>query len=146
MLKVSYRLRDHGWATACLFNGSETLTLSVSYITPALDDLIDAIIVLLLGYERADFRWLTEPGDYHIRLVRHGEVIRLTVLERSQEVFSGEERLLPLAVQVRSQLRQLRHTHGLLGYQTSWRRPFPIEASKRLETLIKEAKAKLPSP
>jgi hypothetical protein len=123
----------------------ETLAVSVSYISPALDDFVEATIALLLGEERADFWWYAEPKKYQVLFHRQGEVVRLSVLERAQEVFSAEDSLLSLAVQVRSQLRQLRHTHGLLGYQTSWQRPFPREGQKRLEALIKKTKRPIPS-
>jgi len=126
MLKLSYRLADHGWATASLSNGSETFTVSVSYISPALDDLVEATITLLVGEEGAGIWWYTEPGKYQVLFRRTGEVVRLSVVERSKEVFSAENLLLNLAVHVRSQLRQLRHAHGLDGYQTTWRKPFPL--------------------
>lgn len=141
MLKFSYRLTGHGWATACVSNGSETLILSLSYISPALDDLVEATIALLLGAERSDFWWHSEPGRYQVLLVRHGEVVRLSVEEGNVEIFAAEDLLLGLAVQVRSQLRQLHRKHGLEGYQASWRRPFPLEGQKRLESLIKAGKA-----
>ena len=147
MLTLSYTLLDHGWAPATLSDGVEALALHVSYISPALDDLVDAAIVLLLGEEEANFRWYTEPDEYQIALQRQGVSVRLRVLElqssgRWTEIFAAEGELLRLAIQVRSQLRQLGHTHGLEGYRASWRRDFPVAALRRLEALIRDEKAR----
>lgn len=119
----------------------------MSYISPALDDLVDAAIVLLLGEEDASFRWYTEPDEYQIALQRQSVSVRLRVLElrfsgRWIEIFAAEGELLRLAIQVRSQLRQLRFTHGLDGYRASWRSDFPVAALRRLEALIREEKAR----
>jgi len=149
VLTLTYTLLDHGWAAATLSNGVETLTLEVSYISPALDDLVDATIALMLDGEEASFRWYTEPGRYQIVVQRQGIAIRMRVLElrfsgRWIEIFAAEGELLRLAIQVRSQLRQLRHTHGLEGYLASWRRDFPVAALRRLEDLIRDEKGRRP--
>jgi hypothetical protein len=145
MLAVSYHLLDHGWARVTLSSGEAALALSVSYITDALDELVEAVIKLLLGMEEASLRWRTEPGEYRVQFQARGDTVSVQVLERRTpvrwaDVLSAEGSLLHLGIQVRSALRQLRQTHGLEGYKTSWGREFPIEHQRRLEALIRQEK------
>ena len=53
MLTFTYNLLDHGWARVVLLSADVTRTLHVSCISPALNDLVDATLGLLLGAEEA---------------------------------------------------------------------------------------------
>jgi hypothetical protein len=62
-LVFSFRLDGADWATAELRVGSDSVTLSVSGMTDAPEDLLDAVISLFYGATFSWVSWMEEP-DY----------------------------------------------------------------------------------
>lgn len=76
----SYRLTGSGWAEADLAHGDQSLHLTASYLSDALDNLLTAVEQLLDGAEKADAIWDEEPGRFHWDFRRHGSVADFQLL------------------------------------------------------------------
>jgi hypothetical protein len=138
----------HGWATATLSDGDNSIEVTASYLTDALGDLSRAVIALLRGASNARVVWAEEPGEYHWVFDRLDDRVALRVLwflnrastvsdERGTTVFNIECRLNDLAGQLESQLRGLLESLGSQGYEEAWvRHLFPLAEYEQLRGLI----------
>jgi hypothetical protein len=70
----------HGWATATLSDGDNSIEVTASYLTDALGDLSRAVIALLRGASNARVVWAEEPGEYHWVFDRLDDRVALRVL------------------------------------------------------------------
>jgi hypothetical protein len=75
----SYRLTDVGWAEADLAATDQSVRLTASYLSDALDNLLGAIEHVLNGAETSEAFWDEEPGRFHWDLERQGPNVHLRI-------------------------------------------------------------------
>jgi hypothetical protein len=63
-LEFTYELVGRGWARCSLQIGDKEVTLTPSYLSDALGDLLAAIITVVRGAERATASFADEPGEH----------------------------------------------------------------------------------
>jgi hypothetical protein len=80
MVKLTYTLREHGWAEIDAQLGQTAIRFPVSYISQALDDLVSAVTAILLGQPVARFALIDEPGAFCWILVRRRDRLAVTIL------------------------------------------------------------------
>jgi hypothetical protein len=71
-MEFIYRLTGAGWAEARIADASSTATVTASYLSDALRDLLRAVLLLLEGAAEARCSWEEEPGEFRWVLTRAG--------------------------------------------------------------------------
>jgi hypothetical protein len=143
MLDLTYNLRDHGWATACVSNGDAFVEMTASYLSDALGDFARAVRGLMRGLPETTFSFLDEPGEHRIVLKRDGEAVHATVhwfedddgadLQHGRVVLTGECGIGELVTTTISCLRKVLDMHGEAGYRERWQKDdFPMREYRDL--------------
>ena len=155
MLRLDYKLHEHGWASAFVGDGSTTVTFDASYLSDALGDLARAVRAVLRGLPESKCAFEQEPGEHRLLFVRDEQVIRIT-LERLHETFSRAQRgelllvtqsePLQLAEEVLNCLFRVLARHGEDDYLRRWiNAPFPSAEYRDLLEIHNELTAARPA-
>jgi hypothetical protein len=147
---IDYRLLGAGWAECEVEIQRETVTVSASYLSHALERLIEAAISVARGAAEATVRWDEEPGEIRWRLGRVGEErLRVRILhfeerwddlpdEEGEVLLDAECRLRTFAGAVLSAAQRVLEKHGTGGYQNEWgMHGFPMERMRALEAALR---------
>ncbi len=149
-LRLACTLTGRGWVEASLSDGSHELTLTASYLSDALSDLLWIVISLVEGAQEGTCAWQQEPGEYRWLFSRQEEQIEIRLLWFS-ETFSqrpDEEgechllltcSLLKFATKIQRQYKHLLSTWGDAGYRETWGYPFPHIELLKLKHLLARA-------
>jgi hypothetical protein len=137
-LSIDYRLTGTGWAECTITDGQNTCTVSASYLSDALFNLILAANALLGRFSRVSFSFDVEPGEYRwvITSPRLNEVevqiLSLDELWGDKPDTEGKLLFRTLCVPetfsnaVHSAAGAILATHGEAGYLEKWaEHPFP---------------------
>ena len=111
-------LGEHGSMEASVQADGQHLRMLISYLSDALGDLTEAVMVLLrsLELEKRICSWQDEPGEYRWIIHRAGKNVRVQILrfdqnfsrlpdERGECVFDTNCTLMRLATQTKGQLQ-----------------------------------------
>jgi hypothetical protein len=145
-----YRLTGAGWARASITDGANQAVMTASYLSNALDDLLEAVARLLDGAPEARCSWEEEPGEYRWIFTRTGDDrVQLTILafddmwdftsdrpdgvplssypdERGELHFSTTQPLGVLGRAITDGAGAVLSEHGEDGYLAEWgMAPFP---------------------
>jgi hypothetical protein len=78
-VRFKYYLEGPGWAYAELSDRGLLATITASYLSDALGDLLAALQEITAGQRDAQFSWAEEPGEYRWDLTRTDDTIDLMV-------------------------------------------------------------------
>jgi hypothetical protein len=155
MLRLSYILHQHGWATASISDGESTVESDVSYLSDALGDLARAARGILRGLPEATFSLQQEPGEHRFVVTREGERVRVEVYrfadtfarsKRGDLVLTAECSLREFATECTNCLRRVLDEHGEAGYRERWKNAeFPLHEYRDLLDLRRELSAARPA-
>ncbi|HTO01055.1 MAG TPA: hypothetical protein VL068_10305 [Microthrixaceae bacterium] len=150
--QMKYQLSGSGWATAHLADDVAEVTITASYLSDALRDLVDAVTLIGEGVTEVTCTWQEEPGEYYWVLNREADGVRLRILffgsggqgrtdDAGRVVF---ETLQPLEGLLRAVLGAV---DGVLAHMTEaeyldqWvQHSFPTESVERLRRALGETK------
>jgi hypothetical protein len=132
--------------------GDQAVTLSPSYLSDALGDLLAAIIAVGRGAERATASFADEPGEQvwlfgattqgraRIRVFGFADAWKRRTSEAGGRLlFDGECRLRALLPAVLGALDRLLEKWGTTGYLAEWVHfSFPTESHAELRALIEQ--------
>jgi hypothetical protein len=146
-------LPEHGCLTARIAAEGRALSMMASYLSNAPADLLEGVIALVSGFERATVSWQEEPGEYRWRLTRSGDRVQVAILwfgrnfsrrldAAGETLFEAECGLRRLATQVKGPMHRLLNALGPEEYARRWRHPFPMAAFERLSAWIAERKGR----
>ena len=133
---------------ATLYVGPATATLTASYLSDALGDLVRAVLGLVRGAAEATVVWMEEPGEFTWALTAHGRFVNVRIqwladprrrlTQRADEVLDATCRLDSLAAAVaQGGAQDLADRIGPEDYQRLWHaHDFPTEALRQLHELI----------
>ena len=136
-----------GWADPVIEHDERRLSMTASYLTDALGDLLDALIQLVNGWSSAGFEWTEEPAGWRWTLHRPDqECVDVTIryrldamspLEPPDEYearFHVQLELGELVDAVSEGARRCLAEHGPEGYALQWQQhPFPTLQLEALE-------------
>jgi hypothetical protein len=141
-----------GWLLAVVGDGRGEQRLYASYLTPALDDLLAALVALTSGQRHARVSWEGEPTEYRWRITvasyAHAHVRILTFYDRMERLPDNDghpilDTDLPLRSLVRTvavAARALRNRLGEDGYTRQWAAgPFPTSHLLALEEWLHQS-------
>lgn len=138
-MRFSYHLRRHGWAEVVLQDADQLVAMSVSYITDALRDLLDAVWSLAQGRDEAAVDLWEEPGRYRWQFSRTATGVRVEISafgngpEGDRAVFAASTSLDDLVREVVREATAVLTDEGVDGYRTKWQaHPFPTNSLERL--------------
>jgi hypothetical protein len=123
--------------------------LTASYIDDALGNLLRAVRLLVEGDAEARASWLEEPGEYRWVLRRHGDQVRVRILEfpgwskppdrKGAVLLDVRCDLCRLVAAVAAGARRALEEHGEAGYRKLWvYGEFPTEDLQALEAALGE--------
>jgi hypothetical protein len=148
MISFAYRLTTSGNAEATISDGTDQLTMQISYLSDALRDLTVAVSALKEGAKTSECVWLTEPGEYRWSLTRRRETVWIRIVgfreweqdrsprDRGRVVFKAHCTLEELAAAILHELEDLYTTIGPAGYKERWvAHEFPVAEYRHLRDL-----------
>jgi hypothetical protein len=136
-VEFSYRLTGTGWAEARIADEESWATITASYLSDALGELLEAVGVLLEGADEARCSWQEEPGEFRWIFRRTSSDVRLRVLSFPDQippepdadgtpVFETRQSLAALAAAIADGAQAVLDEYGEDGYRTQWvDSPFP---------------------
>lgn len=136
-----------GWADCHVTLGERDATVTASYITDGLGDLVASTASLLKGAPESSCTFAEEPVEYRWHLTRIGED-RLRVHVSATRgvaadprlgdvsVLDAECRMRTFAGQIAAELRRLERMLGREGYARAWGHGFPEERLADLERAL----------
>ncbi|GHO56789.1 hypothetical protein KSB_52640 [Ktedonobacter robiniae] len=142
-----------GWAEASLSDGTNEWTITASYLSDGLSDLLKTVISLVEGAQEGICRWQEEPGEYRWLFSRQEEQIEIRILW-FKETFSHRLNdagrcelvltcsLREFATKLRREFSHLLNTLGEEGYAKEWGYGFPRTDLLKLQQLLSRKKAK----
>src|SRR5262245_13892719 len=149
-VSVSYTLIGTGWAECTVIIGKLQATITASYLSDALADLLGAVIRVVEGEAEATASFAEEPGEYRWRLIRI-EPDRLLVRilefprlwgnrpdEEGKLVLHAECRLRTFARAILSTSQRVLEEYGIAGYREKWGLAFPQEKQVMLRKRLRD--------
>src|SRR5262249_49752251 len=148
----TYELVGRGWASCSLEVGNQRVTLTASYLSDALGELLAAIIAMVRGASRTTASLAEEPGE-HVWVFESPTKgrVRIRIFEfrdrwrgRTSEtgghlVFDADCRLRALLPAMMRAVDRLHEKWGDAGYLAEWGNfSFPTEARSELRTLLEQ--------
>ena len=144
-ITIDYKLTGAGWSECALDVNGQTCTVTASYLSDALGELVRGVNHILSGGNEARFHFDEEPGEYRWIVGRlDAGAVSVRILEFPQlwgdrpdsegkVVFDVTCPIHELARALLSSLNGLLTEYGLDGYQAKWlEAEFPLEEYKAL--------------
>lgn len=157
-VRVSYKLTGAGWAECSLDIDGQVIILTASYLSHALESLLQGTIAILEGDPKAKASFDEEPGEYRWLFTRINEQqIRIKILwfediqsnesdEDGQTIFEAMCRLRTFAGAVLAASQEVLSDHSLAGYKSKWcMHEFPITTQNALKQLLAQGRKLKPN-
>lgn len=147
-MEFTYNLVGLGWAEAELVDDAASATITASYLTDALADLLETVAGLLTGAWEGRCSWEEEPGEYRWTFQQIGGRVDLRVLwfddvydeqpdERGRIVFATQQPLHVLASAIADGAARVLAEYGQDGYRERWHLyPFPTGLLTGVQDLL----------
>lgn len=148
-LNITYRVIGVGWAECTVDDGESTCTVTASYLSDALGNLVLAALALLSRFSRLTFSFDEEPGEYRWVIssprLNEVEIQILSLNELWGDKPDSEGRLLFRTVCTPETFGNSVHAaaacvlaeYGEAGYQKQWsEHPFPMAQFRELSILL----------
>lgn len=148
-----YRLVGAGWAEGRIADDDGGCTITASYLSDALGNLLEAVVAVLQGAAESRCSWDEEPGEYRWVFACTGSELRLRILafdelwgekpdSDGQVLFATVQSPVAIGAAVLATATALLKEHGLEGYREKWVEfDFPSEALARLESVVRRLRA-----
>ncbi|MFL6277626.1 MAG: hypothetical protein ACJ74G_20770 [Blastocatellia bacterium] len=150
---ITYKLTGSGWAECLLAIDDQTIITTASYLSHALESLLQGIVDIMRGQAEARASFDEEPGEYRWLFLRKDEqTLNIRILwfdglwghkpdNKGHIIFDGDCRLRTFAEAVLSASQKVLAEHGLEGYKDQWHRDeFPETLQAELERLLREGR------
>ncbi|QDV20296.1 hypothetical protein Pan153_49710 [Gimesia panareensis] len=142
---ISYQVHEHGWASVALSDGRTTIERPVSCLHDSLLDLARMALSLKAGHAESMARFLDEPGELQLVVIRDGHQAKYTVRWFSEEsrggMFSAEDgdillegTTTPVRIvqQITQVLWKIHEQIGVKEYRNRWQADFPLREYQQL--------------
>ncbi|HEX5584002.1 MAG TPA: hypothetical protein VFX08_10040 [Gaiella sp.] len=130
-MRFEYRLAGTGWAEAQITDDHASASLTASYLSDALGDLLAAVRAVRTGSTEVRCSWEEEPGEYRWVFRRSRDDIALRILwfddqydseadETGRVVFETTQKVDALVAAIASAAQRVLDEHGEAGYVARW--------------------------
>lgn len=126
VIRTIWTLGAHGWADCTLEDDHALVELTASYITRAPEELLTAVVQVVVGETETRAQFEAEPTAYRWIFYRDGEHVWIRVLElrdgsdhdnRGAELWSSQMGVEQLVRAVIRCFDGVAHTYGESGYR-----------------------------
>ncbi|MCV2423489.1 hypothetical protein [Paucibacter sp. DJ2R-2] len=148
-LSITYELVGSGWSKCTIEDGEESCSVSASYLSDALGNLVVAAFSALSGFasisfgfdeEPGEYRWVieqTEPNQIQIQILEFEDLWGCKPNADGKVLLSTTCRPLVFAAAVQRAAAAVLAEHGEEGYLGKWmEHPFPIRQLSLLSELV----------
>ncbi|MES2842669.1 MAG: hypothetical protein V4794_20500 [Pseudomonadota bacterium] len=148
-LKIDYSLIGTGWAKCTISDGQSEATVSASYLSDALGNLLIAACAALREFraitfsfdeEPGEFRWVLislRPNEYALEILEFSDLYGDAPNSEGTSLFKSTFLPETFATAVRDAAAGLLRAVGADGYKEAWHEhPFPMEQFGELERLL----------
>ena len=148
-LNISYRLSGVGWAECTVGDGQATCTVTASYLSNALENLVLAANALLSRFTALSFSFDEEPGEYRwvitsprlneieLKILSFGELWGDKPDAEGQLVFRTRCTPETFAGSVHGAAAAVLAEHSEAGYHEKWSEyPFPMAQFEQLSRAL----------
>lgn len=148
VFEFDYRLIGTGWSEARVADERNHATVTASYLSDALRDLIEAVALITEGSTAARCSFEEEPGEYRWIFDRRDDIVVLRILafddlwnhepdDAGTPVFQTRQPALRIARTVLSAAQRLLDETGKDAYLEQWvEHPFPNHTVARLRNAV----------
>lgn len=135
----------HGWLAAQVRSADDQLRVTVSHLSDAVRDLVDAARRVAAGDGVVRCVWMDEPGEHRWLLTRRGGLLDIVVLSTDRSPASDESCTLAFAATVqrvqfiRSVVRAvdaIDHSIARVDYREHWGHRFPSAEVEQLRAQL----------
>jgi hypothetical protein len=159
MIHFYYRPLEHKWAETTITAGDNRFEMAPTLIFSDPLAELASLVAALLQHSDEEYPvevgcvWHDEPGQWRWLLAKQGGQVRIQILrfnsgqenlanDQGQVVFAAEGDLVKFAIQVKTQLREIKDEIGPEPYQTRTGAPFPEATLAKLSKLIRAEQLK----
>jgi hypothetical protein len=148
-VSVEYNLTGRGWAECIVEIDQHQVRITASYLSNALDDLLDAVAAIVQGANEATASFTEEPGEYRwrfkrilqdrlsIQIIWFSEAFKARPDLEGEIILDAECRMRTFAGAVLSASQGVLATYGLEGYKEKWAHDFPIALQAKLQKALR---------
>lgn len=133
---LSYQVHEHGWASVTLSDGRTTIERPVSCLHDSLLDLARMALTLKAGYAESMARFLDEPGELQLVVIRDGHQAKYSVRWFSAEdgdiLLEGTTTPVRIVQQITQVLWKIHEQIGVEKYRDRWQADFPLREYQQL--------------
>ncbi|QSE99004.1 hypothetical protein [Fulvivirga lutea] len=146
-----YNLDSAGWADATISEGTDSETMTVSYLHDSLGELTDAMNLLLKGGKESQTIFMSEPGEHLMSLINpKDDLLEIEVRwfkdwaswnmhskTDYEVVFKRTTSLFDFANKICDNLERIYIKEGIEGYKEKWvEHDFPMNSYLKLKKLL----------
>ena len=148
-VSFEYKLTGRGWSECTVEIDNKSASLTASFLSDALTNLLDAVISIVQGNDEATVLFMEEPGEYRWLFKRMSEEkLSVQILwfdEASSNrsdlegkvILETECRLRTFAGAILSASQQVLVMYGLEGYREKWvHHDFPMTSQAKLKEAL----------
>jgi hypothetical protein len=148
-ISLEYNLTGRGWSECIIEIDNQSASLTASYLSDALADLLDAIVSVVQGNDEATALFMEEPGEYRwrfnrvskerlsVRILWFDEAFSNRLDVEGKVILETECRLRTFAGAILSASQRVLATYGLEGYREKWvHHDFPITLQAKLKEAL----------
>lgn len=152
-VNISYKLTGAGWAECSLAINDQAIVTTASYLSHALESLLQGIVDIMRGLAEARASFDEEPGEYRwifrrideenldIKILWFDELWNKQADDKGRIIFEADCRLRTFAGAVLSASQEVLAEHGLDGYKDKWgEHHFPEALQTELKGLLTEGR------
>lgn len=145
-LHFEYELTGTGWSVGALALGDSSASLSASYLSDALGDLLAAVWMVTEGEREVRCSWDEEPGEYRWLFETESGAVHLRVLwfdelwggapdDEGRLVFEADTTRRDLVDAMCQAAQAVWDEYGAAGYREKWvDHDFPLDLLRQLQS------------
>ena len=137
---------EAGWVDWHVGLGESTATISASYLSDSIGDMVASVASLLRGAADSQVAFAEEPGEYRWSFERRGDRVRILITAspgliadpaQGEAIVLDEQcRLRTFAGQLVAELERLASEFGPDGYEKRWGYRVPTERIQDIRQLL----------
>jgi hypothetical protein len=142
-LRLTWILSGRGWADCTVADHEAETVITASYITAAPEELLTAVVGLLVGESETRAQFEAEPTVFRWIFYREDESVWIRLLQlpdsshhdrAGTEIWTSWQTVDTIARAVIRCFDDIARTHGESGYHGKWCHPFPRTELEALRT------------
>jgi hypothetical protein len=150
VMELEYKLDDAGWVNAALIVGDFRRSMTVSYLHDSLKQLLEGIIALYEGADKAVVVFMDEPGEHQLLLSKADDSFTCELRwyrdwaswdmhpkDQFEQVVTAPFELQLFSKNIIDEVDKIYCKYGVEGYKENWvEHDFPYNQYMKLKRLV----------